>query len=142
MFHLRKSGLCVRIHFGVVENLVVDMLLLTPFIKLYTRGIFPVECKLIFWHLNPAAVINSPAYRANASTAVVKLADESATDDKKLSLLRVAKQAIVQPDMPAPVLVHSKRSDLMIVEPIILYATRTLIRATRDVMDVTTGLKI
>lgn len=49
-----------RVWFYIVPNLVVDLLLGTPIIDRFIRGIFPADRKIVCWHSQPVAIPETP----------------------------------------------------------------------------------
>lgn len=92
--------------------------------------------------LTPGSDTTPARTTGNTTTAVGELADKSTIDDIARSLIRVAKQTVLQSGTPSPVLVHSKRSGLKMVEPEALGTTRAQMMATWGVADFTLGQQL
>lgn len=58
LLHVRLGDLRVEVWFGIVHNLAVDILIGTPFIDCFTRGIFLAECKVVPWHSHPVEIFS------------------------------------------------------------------------------------
>lgn len=88
-------------------------------------------------HSYPETILRPPGHWSSAAIAVGDLSDESITlNIESPPLMMVAKYMEVQTSTHSPVSVHSKRSDLTIVETALICATRTRMTVMRTVADV------
>lgn len=82
----------------------------------------------------------SGSYKNGKKTDAMKNLTEEYTSGKvELCLVRIVKQNIVQPGKHSLILVHSKRSELKTVEPILLQASSAQLKTMQRVADFTTG---
>lgn len=89
------DDLCIEVHFGVVHNLVVDVLFGTSFINLYIRSIFLAEYELVPRHSQHVAISHRPRHRGNSVSAVGEPADKSAANYGEHSVTWAAKKTVV-----------------------------------------------
>lgn len=61
LLFVRVGNLDVKIWFGIVRNVTVDIALGTPFIDRYIRGTVPEEQKVVPWHSVPVPMHSKPA---------------------------------------------------------------------------------
>lgn len=118
--YVRMGDLRVRSWFGVVENLVIDVLLGTSFMYRCIRRIFPSEQKIVSLHSRPLANISTQRI-VNTITAdteennVHTIADHGISSEKHY-FCRVARQVTVTAYSHAAVLVSCLGAVLMTIE--------------------------
>lgn len=58
LLFISMNELSVRVLFGIVENLAIEVLLRTSFIDRYIRGNFPSERKVVPWNYSPVPILS------------------------------------------------------------------------------------
>lgn len=64
-FHFQIVDLSIRVWFGVVTSVAVDLLLGTSFIHRYVQEKFPSERKLVPWHSRPVDILPQSLMTSN-----------------------------------------------------------------------------
>ena len=162
--YVRVGTLRVKVRFGVVRHLVTRILVGTPFVNKFVKGIFPQEQRIVPADSDPVPILatNSPEMLTHREIMALgdNVSDVTESDcESRDSLfdgpeelttaatelltlqaarddnIRVAKKTFLQPWSETPVLVKCAIPGLIIINPLQEGRDRRLYRAARGVYD-------
>lgn len=146
ILHLRLRHLQTSVWFSNAPQLAVDTLLDTAFIKHFIRGSFPPKRKIEPWNSPQVAIFTSTQKQKEIQRIhhTDKL-DNHKTDinndrSQTASIVRAARQTALKSNAQHHVLVITISSEIVIIEPRALPATRQLTLAARRMTDIPTVL--
>lgn len=110
--HVRFGAPCVRVWFGIVSSLAIDMLLCSSFIDRFVHGIFPSDRKVVPLHSNSVAILVPPKH-SNSSNPTTAVLNTPTGNDPKTNkeiaemptIIYMARQALCQPQTACHVMV-------------------------------------
>lgn len=112
LLFVKIGELRVRVWFGIVKNLAVDILLGTSFIDRYIQGIFLSERKILPWHSQPVPILSR-----NNNTAVRLHLYEQHRTEMPVTAIRVAQQTMVPPRSKICIPANSSVTGMFQLEP-------------------------
>lgn len=122
LLHNRLGDLWIRVWFGIVDNLVIDILFGTLFIDRFICRIFPAEGKVVPWHAYSKALhANTPRSKKNTSSelSVSVLTDGTSKhpNNTDTNPILVRRQALLEMHQDHQILVTTTASGIKIIEP-------------------------
>lgn len=117
---IRSNDLCVRIRFGIVEILSINVLLGTSLMDLCIHGIFSTKRKIFALHMRPVTIIlmKRVIYLINADNKISNVYNNTQNDasNVEFNLCLVACQVAIPVNSNMAVLVSCHGAGLMIID--------------------------
>lgn len=124
---VQLCNLSVRVWFGVLENLTVDVLLGPSFIDRYIHGILPSTRKVVPWHSAPV-----PILAHNQAAEIPHHISEEDWEKTYVATIRLARITMVAPHSRIYVPFNSLTTGLFQLDPTLLGPNFKILLVLRD----------